>query len=260
MENNATTLLLITSITVLVLVVVIVVIFTIFQNRKIKYLFRQKEREQLFKREIIRAQLESREQTLQNISWELHDNVGQLLSVAIMQLNMVLPKTNGRSNDILQETSEILTNSLQEIRSISKILNTEYIKNIGLCEAIKNELKRLNKLNKIEATLNQNSECEAIDKKHQIILFRILQEFLSNSVKHSKSSKLEVSIDYSDKFLAIKATDNGIGFNEAEITKGSGLINMETRAKLIGCDFNLSSRKNEGVKLALIYPLKKQHG
>lgn len=260
MDDNATILLLIASITVLVLVVVIVIIFGIFQNRKIKYLFRQQEQEQLFKQEIIRAQLETREQTLQNISWELHDNVGQLLSVAIMQLNMVLPKTNGQSNDILQETLEILTNSLQEIRSISKVLNTEYIKNIGLCEAIKNELKRLNKLKRIETTLKQNSDCEAIDQTHQIILFRILQEFLSNSIKHSKSSKLDVAINYTDKFLELSAIDNGIGFDETEITRGSGLINMETRAKLIGCEFNLSSRKNEGVKLALTYPLKPQYG
>ncbi|PID69625.1 MAG: histidine kinase [Flavobacteriales bacterium] len=255
MDENATTLLLITSITVLVLVVVIVIIFSIFQNRKIKYVFRQKEQEQLFKQEITRAQLEAREQTLQNISWELHDNIGQLLSVAIMQLNMVLPSVKDNELNILSETSEILTTSLQEIRGISKLLNTEYIKRIGLCEAVENEINRLNKLNKIVADLKITGKCKDIDDTHEIILFRIIQEFLSNSIKHSKSNQLHADINFGQRFLEINAMDNGIGFDKDTNTKGNGLLNMETRAKLIGADYKLQSGKNEGVKLSIKYPL-----
>ncbi|HBK70185.1 MAG TPA: histidine kinase, partial [Flavobacteriaceae bacterium] len=144
MEGNSTILILIASLTVAVLVVVIVIIFSIFQNKKIDFLNEQKEAEQRFKEEIIKSQLETQEQTLQNISWELHDNVGQLLSVARMQLNILQPQLKENQKELVNETGEIISKSLQEIRSLSKLLNPEMVKNIGLDEAIQLEIDRFN--------------------------------------------------------------------------------------------------------------------
>ena len=79
------------------------------------------------------------------------------------------------------------------------------------------------------------------DKKHEVILFRILQEFFSNSVKYSEAESLNVSLDYQESQLIIKATDNGIGFDIPSSEKGSGLINMKSRADLIQATFDLIS-------------------
>jgi signal transduction histidine kinase len=257
MEQEGTTMLIvITTLTILLLIVVIIVIFSIFQNRKVKFIFEQNEAEQRFEDEIIKSQLETQEQTLQNISWELHDNVGQLLSVAKMQLNMLEPHVANGQKSILDETGEIISKSLQEIRTLSKLLNPETVKNMGLKEAIELELQRFNRLNFLNAKLNIIGEEVDINQKDEIILFRILQEFLSNTVKYSKTPKLDVSLTYTKDNLAIKAQDFGVGFDEKEIQKGSGLINMKSRAKLINTEFSLLSKIGKGVILTLVYPLK----
>ncbi len=258
-QNGTTILILITTLTVVVLVVVIIVIFSIFQNRKVKFLYEQKEAEQRFEEEIIKSQLETQEQTLQNISWELHDNIGQLLSVARMQLNIIQADLNENKKNLVNETGEIISKSLQEIRSLSKLLNPEVVKNIGLEEAIQLEIDRFNRLNFINASLIINGDSRAINQKDEIILFRILQEFLSNSVKHSKTSKLEVTLTYSIDTLTIRIQDFGLGFDENTVKKGSGLLNMKNRAKLINTIFDLKSAKDKGVSLTLTYPLTKKN-
>ncbi len=259
MEQESTTILiLITTLTVVLLIVVIIIIFSIFQNRKVKFLFEQKEAKQRFEEEIIKAQLETQEQTLQNISWELHDNIGQLLSVAKMQLNMLHPGLADKQKALVNEAGEIISKSLQEIRTLSKLLNPEVVKNIGLEEAIQLEVDRFNRLNFIRATFTIEGKSVAINQKDEIILFRILQEFLSNSLKHSKTAKLNVTITYTDIYLIIKAQDFGIGFDEKTIQKGSGLLNMKSRAKLIDTKLKLKSEKDKGVSLTLTYTLTKE--
>jgi len=259
MEQNGTTILiLITTLTVVLLIVVIIVIFSIFQKRKVKFIFEQKESKQRFEEEIIKAQLETQEQTLQNISWELHDNVGQLLSVARMQLNMLQPGLADNQKTLVDETGQIISKSLQEIRTLSKLLNPEVVKNIGLEEAIQLEVDRFNRLNFIRATFTIEGKSASINQKDEIILFRILQEFLSNSLKHSKTAKLNVTLTYADTCLIIKAQDFGVGFDEKTIQKGSGLLNMKSRAKLIDTELKLKSEKDKGVSLTLTYPLIKE--
>lgn len=258
-NGNTTMVIIITTVTVIVMVVVIIVIFSVFQNRKIKLLLEKRADEIRFEEEIIKSQLETQEQTLQNISWELHDNVGQLLSVAKMQLNILQPNVANEQQNILDETSDIISRSLTEIRTLSKLLNPETVKNMGLEQAIELELHRFNRLNFLEADLEINGIAKPINQKDEIILFRILQEFLSNTIKYARAKSLKVSLTYTDEALTIIAKDSGIGFNEDEVMKGSGLINMQSRAKLINTGFTLKSKKNQGVTLTLIYPLKKQH-
>ena len=259
-QGNTSTVILITTLTVVLLIVIIIIIFSIFQNRKIKFLCDQRDAEQRFEEEIIKSQLEIQEQTLQNISWELHDNIGQLLSVAKIQLNMLQPNLRDTNNKIIvKETGKVISKSLQEIRTLSKLLNPEVIKNIGLEEALQLELDRFNRLNFIRAKLQIIGDPIKINHKDEIILFRILQEFLSNSLKHSKTSKLELTLSYKSKKIIIKAQDFGIGFDDKVIQKGSGLLNMKSRAKLINTKFDFNSEKDKGVLLILTYPLQKEN-
>lgn len=254
-NDNTTMVIIITTLTVIVMVVIIIVIFSVFQNRKIKLLLDKRADEIRFEEEIIKSQLETQEQTLQNISWELHDNVGQLLSVAKMQLNILQPSIDESKKGILNETSDIISKSLQEIRTLSKLLNPDTVTNMGLEKSIELELLRFNRLNFLKASLEVYGTRKDIDKKDEIILFRILQEFLSNSIKHAKAKTLKVNLQYFKDSLTITAKDTGVGFDENEIEKGSGLVNMKSRAELIGAELEIQSKKNKGVTLILNYPL-----
>jgi hypothetical protein len=83
---------------------------------------------------------------------------------------------------------------------------------INLREAVQLEMDRFNRLEFIKSSLTVIGNVKAIDKKATIIIFRILQEFFSNTIKDSKASELDVSLNYSDSNLVILAKDNGIGF------------------------------------------------
>jgi signal transduction histidine kinase len=94
-----------------------------------------------------------------------------------------------------------------------------------------------------------------IEKKSSIIIFRILQEFFSNTIKHSKASKLNVILNFKNAYLLITVKDNGIGFSSEEKNEGIGLINIKNRAKLIGAEIEIISEKNKGTTLEIKYTL-----
>ncbi|MBR9914047.1 MAG: sensor histidine kinase [Algicola sp.] len=239
----------------LLLSVMVILFFVTFQKRKNKLLLEQVEREKKFDEELSRTQSEIQEQTLKHIGRELHDNVGQLLAYANMQLNMLGSKVTGDAQDRIAETTQIVQDSLSEVRALSKSLNNDVLLNMGFKESILNELDRSKRLQFKSAELKIVGDIRELnDKKHEIILFRILQEFFSNSVKYSEADMIEVVLDYKDDELVIMAQDDGNGFDLSTAEKGSGLINMRSRAELLGATFSLTSEPDKGVQLRINYP------
>ncbi|WP_396601310.1 sensor histidine kinase [Algibacter sp. R77976] len=244
---------------ILVLIIItslVIVFFVVFQKRKNKLLQDRIKQQQAFEAEIVQAQTEAQEQTLKNIGWELHDNVGQLLSFASMQLSILKMQVADDVKEKFKDTSEALSNGLKEVRALSKTLNNDVILNIGFEKSITNELDRMKKMKFASAELKIiGDKVNFNDRKHEIIIFRILQEFLSNSVKYSQAKNIGITLDYKPEKLTITATDDGKGFDINEIEKGSGLINMKSRAALINASLNLNSKPGKGVELVLDYPL-----
>ncbi|WP_027393386.1 sensor histidine kinase [Aquimarina latercula] len=248
--------LLIASVVLVVIIILMITLFLIFQKRKNSLLLHQKEAEKKFERAIAETQIEIREETLRNISWELHDNIGQLLTLAKIQVDVAKedPKR-------LPEVTETITKSLTELRALSKLINPDAIKSLSLTEAIALEVERFNRLQFIEATLSSNTEVRALDDKAEIIIFRILQEFFSNTIKHSKASKLNVNVRYDQEKLVIDAKDDGVGFDMKDLKSkkktGIGLCNMQNRGKLINAEVSLNSAKGKGTAINLMYYYKK---
>lgn len=244
-------------IAVLVIITSLVIIFFIvFQKRKNKLLLEKLEQQRAFEEEMIQAQTETQEQTLKNIGWELHDNVGQLLSFASMQLSILKMQVSDDVKDKFKDTSEALSNGLKEVRALSKTLNNDVILNIGFEKSITNELDRLKRMKFTSAELKIiGDKVDFKDRNHEIIVFRILQEFLSNSVKYSEAKDLNITLNYQPNEIIIIAKDDGKGFDSETVEKGSGLINMKSRAELIGASLELISQPNAGVELVLHYPL-----
>ena len=228
-------------------VVFLIILFTVFQRRKNKLLLEREENKKRYEREIAETQIEIREETLRNISWELHDNIGQLLTLAKIQMQHASPEN-------MEEISQTITRSLTEIRALSKSINPDFINNIRLKEALKLEVERFNRLNYIESTLMITGEEKIINQKHGIIIFRMLQEFFSNTIKHSKGTKLDVSIFYNETVIEIIAKDNGVGFEmNKKNTKGIGLQNIKARAKLINAVVKMKSKPQKGTSLIINY-------
>lgn len=242
-------LLIITTLIIVLAILLVVFLFSIFQKRKNKLLIEREENKKRFEKEIAETQIEIREETLRNISWELHDNIGQLLTLAKIQLQSA---TKENVNDV----SKTISKSLTEIRALSKLINPEAIKNIELKDAIQLEIDRFNRLNFIDSVLEIKGTEQKINKKHSIIIFRILQEFFSNTIKHSKASHLKVILQFNKEKLLISVSDNGIGFKANENkSQGIGLLNIKERAKLINATATFISEKNKGTTLHINYTL-----
>lgn len=238
----------------LIICTLIIIFFVVFQKRKNKLITDKIKQQQAFEEELSNTQIEIQEQTLKNIGQELHDNIGQLLSVANMQLSIMTSSVDETIKEQFTETKDVVKDSLREVRALSKSLNSDVIVNKGFNESVNNEVERLNRLQLIRAILKVEGEKSLLENnKDSIILFRIIQEFISNTVKYASAETLDIHIKYLKDYLVLKISDNGKGFNSEDIEEGAGLLNMKSRANLINADYKLESKVGEGTQLIVTY-------
>ena len=174
---------------------------------------------------------------MQSISQELHDDAGQQLTVINFQLeNLKLdfPDLALTTNPL----SESISNLSNSLRNISHLLSNSFVSKNDLYVTIKAELDRLNKQSKIDISYKivANSKKQFSDTE-KIMLFRIFQETINNSLKHAKAKKISVEI-FENPIFKLQITDDGKGFDtyKSESKKSIGISNMKTRAKLIRFD------------------------
>jgi len=245
-------------IVIAVIAITIILFFIVFQKRKNQLLLDKVEQQKQFDDELIKTQQEIQEETLKHVGRELHDNIGQMLVLATMQMKAAANVAKDEAKSKVNNASEALKSTLEEVRALSRSLNSDVIFNLGFDATVKNEVERLNKTGLIQSTISITGEKVNFEnKKDEIILFRILQEFSSNTLKYAEAEHLNVTLDYQEEQLCIRVKDDGIGFNPDSVEKGSGLINMQKRAELINADFKLDSKLENGTILNIEYPYRK---
>jgi signal transduction histidine kinase len=243
------------SLVYLLLVGIIISIVLRAHKRKVEFLL-DKQRAQLeFEAIIARTRTEIQEQDFKNISWELHDNIGQLLSVAKMQLTLITQPQNSEDSRILSETADLISEVLGQIRMLSRSLNHEYIAFNGLLRSVQMEVDRLNRLHFLNAVLNINGDIAAIDPDREILLFRMVQEVLSNVIKHARATALHIAIDFGIDQIVIRIEDNGVGFHQHTNGVDIGISNLISRAGLLGATIDFTEAQPQGTRVHIICPL-----
>ncbi len=244
-EKEIQSFLIISSVVLFIVIITMISLFILFKKRKNALLLKNEFEKKHFEQEISKAQIEIREETFRNISWELHDNIGQLLTLAKIQL---------QNNSPVDDVKGTLNKCLKELRDLSKIISPDALKNMSLEQAISGEIDRFNRLNFIESQLTIKGQQTKIDSKTEIVFFRILQEFFSNTIKHAKATHLSIILNYQTDMLIITAKDNGLGFDlDKQKHSGLGLTNMKNRAKLVNANATILSEPNIGTKLTITY-------
>lgn len=244
---------LISSLIFILLIITVFILFAFFQKQKSKYIIDKMQDNLHFQTELVKSKIEIKEQILSQIGRELHDNIGQILSVALMQMNLILDKNKVEMIEI-ENLKDIVTESLNEIRVLSKLSNKENETDFNLVNSIQADLERIQSLKNIKCSLNVNGVMPPINVEHELFLYRVLQEGITNILKHSQSEKIELSIDVFKHKVEINLSDEGLGFC-SDYKKGSGLTNMKYRTKLIGAQMNIDSSK-KGTTININYPLK----
>lgn len=212
------------------------------------------KQKQAFDAELLQTQIEIQEQTLKTISQEIHDNIGQILILTRLNLSTIV-LDDEVLNEKINSSKQLLGKAIVDLKDISNSLDTDSIKDIGFLKAVANQIEFINK-NNIRAALTINGDEEKFDPKTALILFRMVQECLTNAIKHSKASKIDISANYYHDYFELIIVDNGIGFNAEKIEgKGLGLKNMQNRIKFIGASLNINSTYT-GTVIKIIIPKK----
>jgi len=252
--NDIALVIIIGSILLTMIAAFIIGFFLIYRSRQQRH---AKEKELLhsnFQQELLRTQLEIQEQTLKNISQEIHDNIGQTLSLAKLNLNTVdLQKQNVQ--DKIGNSKELVSKAIQDLRNLSRSLNTDSVLASGLTKAIERELSIIDHTGNYRTDFNLTAHPERIDPKKELILFRIVQEAINNIIKHSNANSILVNLDFINQQLKIEVIDNGQGFEpNPDNIEGMGLRNMKNRAEIIGGHFNIQSGSS-GTTISVTVPI-----
>ncbi|RQO39369.1 histidine kinase [Chryseobacterium sp. KBW03] len=249
-ENN---LVIIFTITLFIVVLTMIFIYAVFIKKKTTLLIEQKEKDLRFEKELATSQVEMKEQTLNYIGQELHDDLGQKLSVVRLRQNQLITKLKNTEKEDLIELNDLLGECIQDIRNLSKTLITEQIIHFGLAESIEREVQRIKKLKLLKIEFVTQKQDIDISPKHGLILFRIIQESINNVLKHSKAKNVSIQMEDDCEKLHISISDNGKGFDTSNIQDGSGLKNMKLRAKLIHAELAIQSELNKGTQTLITY-------
>lgn len=240
------------SIIILIVLLILIVIYGVFIKKKSELLLIHQQKEAIFEQELARSQVELQNQTLKYIGQELHDDLGQKLSVARLMTSK-LKHADPADLRIVEEINLILGESLQDIRNISKSFITPAADVGDFVESLEKEVFRIKRLSLLEVDYRINRHNLPINAEHGLILFRIIQECITNVIKHSRSKSIQIIVEDRPKQTKFVISDKGIGFKTARNFEGIGLKNMINRAKIINAEFKISSEENQGTAVTIIY-------
>ena len=237
--------------------------FSLFTAYKRKQKFRQYivKLEYDRRQELLQTQLEIQEQTLKNISQEIHDNIGQVLSLAKLNINTMNCDEPTALQEKINDSKHLISKAIQDLRDLSRSLNTDYVVEMGLLRSVEYELELIKRTGAIETLFRVEGVSFRLEQQQELILFRIVQEILHNIIKHAKTSLIDVLVQFEMEMFTLTVKDNGIGFDAGKLEKadysgfGLGIRNMHNRAAMINTNFALSSGAGEGVTVILRLPI-----
>jgi len=250
---NNETLMFIATIIPVTLVVMVIVVFVLFVRKKNKLLIEKQEREIRYLSEINKARIEVKDSILSQVAGELHDNIGQMVALNLMYIKSLQKEYNPEKLDSMRDLAE---STLNEVRQLSKLLNDDLIQKYDLVAAVEKLVSYVSKLNAVEIVFVPKGDYRKLDANVELIIYRICQEFIANSLKHALCDRIDINMQYSDKALRVSIVDNGNGFDRTSITEGTGLSAIRKRAEIINAQVDIVSSIKGGTSLLLIYNFK----
>ena len=242
----------------LLLGLTLIFLIVIYRKKQKEYFYQKEQLEENFRKELLKAQLETQEQTFHSLSQELHDNIGQVLSLAKLNMSVIELNSKGEMDESISQTKNLLNTAINDLRDISKTLNTDYVKEKDLAESIERELGMLRRTRKFEAGMQVDGTPFFISAERRLILFRIIQESLNNIVKHAGATFITVQLQYRPDSLLILIKDNGNGCDVNHTPKGVGLMNMNHRSGMIESTVGVVSEPGAGTTVTITV-IKKEH-
>ncbi|WDF64479.1 tetratricopeptide repeat-containing sensor histidine kinase [Flavobacterium sp. KACC 22763] len=206
--------------------------------------------------ELIRAEISGQDKERQRISQELHDSIGGNLAAIKLQVNHL----NSSNFSNIQKISQQLDETYQQVRNLSHTLLPKKFNQNNFLEALKSYLKNIGEASRIKISCipYPKKGINELDENIQIEIFKIIQELLTNTIKHAKASEIEIQLNYIGNILNLLFEDNGVGFETENISRGIGFINMENRINKLNGTFVIDSKLKRGTIFNIEIPILQQ--
>ncbi|HLX90504.1 MAG TPA: ATP-binding protein [Puia sp.] len=257
---------------ILFIVIFLVLTFLLWRNnqhrkREFALLQKQKEDEKTklqneFQQILLRTQLEIQEQTLKNLSQEIHDNIGQILSLAKLNLGTIDTSKPAMIREKVDDSKNLVSKAIQDLRDLAKGLNADHFKVRGLAASIEHELEIIKKTGSYETIFESLGDTYKLEPQKELILFRIVQEVFNNIIRHARAGLIVVKLNYERERFSMLIHDDGRGFDvnnldsPADKSPGLGIKNMWDRAEIIGAQLAVSSAIGYGTTIKIQLPVK----
>ncbi len=222
-----------------------------FLRRQRKNRMEKEDMRNRFEQTLLNTQLEIQEHTFNYISQEIHDNIGQILSLVRINMN-VLSEKFGEDN--FDTTDELLGKAIRDLRNLSHNLNSNRLKEIGIVEGLRSLIIQLDKTEKYTTEfISPENALSFMNNDHCLILYRMVQEVIHNILKHANATHIILEIKPKGNIsYFVTITDNGKGFDMKALqgqNTGIGLQNIFSRAKLINSTVKVNSKEGEGTSI-----------
>lgn len=238
----------------LLLVTAFLVSFIVIHRKRRNQFIRDKlTMEKELEQQLLQSRIEVQEQTFQQIGKELHDNVGQLLSTSRMLIGLTERELKNPP-DTLLTANATLGQAINEIRTLAKSLDKEWLERFSFSENIQTVIDRINAGEVIKASYEEQ-EPLLLRSDEQIILFRIVQEAVQNAVKHASPAFISIQVQKEEEGYTIQIRDDGRGFDATTVKRNMGLTNMQHRIHLLKGSIQIQSSPGNGTDVKLYLPL-----
>jgi two-component system, NarL family, sensor kinase len=247
----------ITTAVILILAAFAVALTYLYQKNQFLYFQKITALKLNHEKNLMSAQLEMQESTFQHISREIHDNINLSLSLSKLQLNTINMFNESDAEKKINSTIDLISKSIHDLSHLSKTLNTDLIKSMGLINAIKEEMEKLELTGLFSIEMQVTGQPVFMDAEKELLIFRIVQESFNNIIKHSEAKNIKFWLRYYDCHVELTIKDNGKGF-EVPLTenriKGAGLNNITVRAKALNGKACIFSAPGKGTSLHISIP------
>jgi len=247
---------LITTVLIIILILLSALFFLIYLTFK----QRQKNKYQNLVNEtqsnIANAILDAQDKERNAIGRDLHDSIGSMVATAKLNLSVSLNETTEKIKHNISSTVKDLDQVIKELREVARNLMTDVIAESGIQQAIQQHIDKINQVqSNIKFRFISFGDFSKMNRNSQITLYKICLELTNNCIKYSNATEATIEITELDANIIFTMEDNGVGFEmEKNLTKGSGLKNINYRVTLLGGKCQFDSSLGNGANISIEIP------
>lgn len=195
----------------------------------------------------------AQEDERQRISQELHDEVGQSLTVVLLGLKRAIDKAPPELAELLTSLQDTTRTSLDEVRRISQRLRPGMLEDLGLLSSLSSLASEFSTHSGIPVSRGFGPGLPPLPRESELVVYRVAQEALTNVTRHASATKVELGLTKQGGSLVLRVADDGRGVHGPE---GAGIQGMRERAMLVGGSLSIESREGGGTEVSLVVPLR----